>query len=89
MLESLGNERIEALCDAFCSSVADRKAREHLAVTSRFSAGYGDLSLEYQKKIFDLLDPPSRIGLTLNSSYLMSPSKSVTAIIGVKKIKGN
>lgn len=89
MLESLGNERIEALCDAFCSSVATRKAQENSSVTSRFSAGYGDLPLEYQKKIFDLLDPPSRIGLTLNSSYLMSPSKSVTAIIGIKKIKGN
>jgi 5-methyltetrahydrofolate--homocysteine methyltransferase len=54
----------------------------------RFSAGYGDLPLEYQKKIFDLLDPHTQIGLTLNDSYLMSPSKSVTALIGVEKIKG-
>ena len=53
----------------------------------RFSAGYGDLPLEYQRRIFDLLDPPTHIGLTLNDSYLMSPSKSVTALIGVEKIK--
>lgn len=86
MLEALGNERIEALCDAFCDSLSERKSTAGSVVTSRFSAGYGDLPLEYQKNVFELLDPPSRIGLTLNSSYLMSPSKSVTAIVGVKKI---
>ena len=86
LLEALGNERIEALCDCFCEDM--RVSREAFGeiLRPRFSAGYGDLPLEYQRKIFTLLDPPSRIGLTLNDSYLMSPSKSVTALIGVEKI---
>ena len=48
----------------------------------RFSPGYGDLSLEVQKEIFSLLDCPRKIGVSLGDSLLMTPSKSVTAIIG-------
>ena len=49
----------------------------------RFSPGYGDLPINMQKDIFAALDCPRKIGLSLNESLLMSPSKSVTAIIGV------
>ena len=87
LLEALGNERIEALCDCFCEDMRQVKLARGESLRPRFSAGYGDLPLEYQREIFALLDPPSRIGLTLNDSYLMSPSKSVTALIGVEKIK--
>lgn len=81
MLEAVGNERIEALCDAFCAEAETRFGK----LKSRFSPGYGDLPLEAQKDIFTLLDPPRRIGLTLNASLMMSPSKSVTAICAVKR----
>ncbi len=74
LFQAIGAERIEALCDEFNSEFAG----------GRFSPGYGDLPLEFQKEIFKVLDCPKRIGLTLNESMLMSPSKSVTAIIGVK-----
>lgn len=86
LLESLGNERIEALCDAFCEAKRKEKAIYGESLRPRFSAGYGDLPLEYQKTVFDILDPSSRVGITLNDSYLMSPSKSVTAFIGIEKI---
>ena len=36
-----------------------------------------------QKDIFAALDCPRKISLSLNESLLMSPSKSVTAIIGI------
>ena len=81
LLQAIGAERIEALCDAFC---ADLK-REYGAVGGRFSAGYGDFPLSAQKDIFEMLDCPRQIGLTLNDSLLMSPTKSVTAIVGIDK----
>ena len=87
LLEALGNERIEALCDCFNEDMRKLKLASGESLRPRFSAGYGDLPLEYQRQIFSLLDPPINIGLTLNDSYLMSPSKSVTALIGVEKIK--
>lgn len=86
-LQALGAERIEALCDGFCDQLTARMANERCSTLPRFSPGYGDLPLEMQKDIFAVLDLPRRIGLTLNDSGLMSPSKSVTAIIGIKKTK--
>ena len=80
MLNAFGTERIEALCDAFC----DDMKKEYGSCRPRFSAGYGDLPLEAQREIFSLLSPASRIGLTLTDSLLMTPSKSVTAFIGIE-----
>ncbi len=83
MLQAIGAERIEALCNVFSAEVAELAAREGLHARPRFSPGYGDLPLELQRDIFAALDCPKHIGLTLNESLLMSPSKSVTAIIGI------
>jgi len=41
--------------------------------------------LETQRDIFALLDCPRKIGLTLTDSLLMSPVKSVTAVMGIEK----
>lgn len=49
----------------------------------RFSPGYADLSLEYQKNIFAVLDLPKKIGATLMDNLVMAPSKTVTAFIGL------
>lgn len=80
-----GNERIENLCDTFCSDMEENFKCENLTLTKRYSPGYGDLPIEAQSELFKLLDCSRQIGVSLNSSMLMSPSKSVTAIIGLKK----
>ena len=49
----------------------------------RFSAGYGDLDIKYQKVFYDLLEMQT-LGVRLNESYLMEPEKSVIAIAGVE-----
>ena len=38
-----------------------------------------------QKDIFNLLNPAKNIGLSLSDSLLMTPSKAVTAIVGLGK----
>ena len=83
MLQALGAERIEALCDAFCRMMGEEKRGEGLYLKPRFSPGYGDLPLEMQIDLFRALRPENAIGLTLNDSLIMSPSKSVTAVIGL------
>ncbi len=82
-LQAIGAERIEALCDLFCDELKEKYHAEGKNLRPRFSAGYGDLPLELQKDIFRALDCEKRIGLTLNDSLLMSPTKSVTAIVGI------
>lgn len=80
LFQAIGAERIETLCDTFCNDI---KKEYNTALKPRFSPGYGDLPLLAQKDIFSILDCERKIGLTLNNSLLMSPSKSVTAFIGL------
>lgn len=85
MLQAIGAERIEALCEAFCGDMKAELDKCGKVPARRFSPGYGDLPLEMQKDIFRVLECSRKIGLTLNGSMLMSPSKSVTAIVGINE----
>lgn len=49
----------------------------------RFSPGYGDLPITLQNSILTLLDAPRKIGLCASASHILTPRKSVTAILGV------
>lgn len=80
MFQAIGADQIEALCDTFCTDI---EKEYDIATKPRFSPGYGDLQLAAQSDIFAVLDCEKRIGLTLNDSLIMSPSKSVTAIVGL------
>ena len=84
MLQAIGAERIESLCDSFSNDMALLASKNNEILCNRYSPGYGDFPLEMQKDIFAALDCSKNIGLSLNESLLMSPSKSVTAIIGVR-----
>jgi cobalamin-dependent methionine synthase I len=69
-----------------CASAHPRETlfREIKYPTTRFSPGYGDFDIAYQKDILNLLNS-SRIGLTLTEGYMLTPTKSVTAVIGFSK----
>lgn len=83
-LQAIGAERIEAVCNLFNDEVEREAVSNGRSVKRRYSPGYGDLPLEVQKEFMVLLDCSRRIGVNLNSSLLMSPSKSVTAFIGIR-----
>lgn len=85
VMQAVGAERIESLCDAFERDIRDQAAERGLRLRPRFSPGYGDLPLSAQRQIFAALDCARLIGISLNESLLMSPSKSVTAIIGLSE----
>ena len=89
LFQAIGAERIESLCDAFCDEMSELLKKDNRFLRPRFSPGYGDLPLMLQKDIFEVLSCPKRIGVTLNDSLLMSPSKSVTAIVGISDRCGN
>ena len=83
--QAIGAERVEALCDEFCEKMKAEFEKSGEKLKPRFSPGYGDLPLETQRMIFSLLDCPKRIGVTLGDTLLMSPSKSVTAFVGITR----
>ena len=53
----------------------------------RFSPGYGDLDIRYQKTLFDMLGAES-LGLELTEAFMLKPEKSVIAVCGVKNLTG-
>lgn len=73
---------IEALCDTVNSLVSKIASNNGYGITSRYSPGYGDLPLEHQSDILDIIQGGS-IGLTSNEDNILIPRKSVTAIIGI------
>ena len=84
LINSACTERVEALTDTLAMALDEKYAKDGMSLTRRFSPGYGDLGIEFQKEIFALISPEKHLGVTLSEGLLMTPSKSVTAIIGLK-----
>lgn len=82
-LQAIGSERVESLCDFFNNELKKEYEKKGFSLKPRFSPGYGDLSLELQRKIIPELDCTKLLGISLGENLMMSPSKSVTAIIGI------
>lgn len=83
ILQAIGAERIECLCNKFNQDIKNIYLQKNMLTRPRFSPGYGDLSINVQKDIFDYLNCSKHIGIMLNNSLSMSPTKSVTAFIGL------
>ena len=81
ILQAVGAAAIEAFADEVTDIIRSNLDTSDLKM--RFSPGYGDFSLEYQNDFFSLLSLEKNLGMSLNSALLMSPSKSITAVIGV------
>lgn len=75
-----GSALVEEICDRF-----EEEILGDFSTTRRFSPGYGDLSIEYQRDMVALLDTKKHIGVSITDGLMMTPTKSVTAIIGIKK----
>ena len=80
--DCVGSAAIEAFCDKINSALDGSDF-----LRPRFSPGYGDLPIECQKGITEFLNTNKNIGLSLTDSLMMTPIKSVTAIIGIGKEK--
>ena len=81
--QAIGAALIEKLMDAVEEEIRAELAADETLV-SRYSPGYGDFPLEAQRTVLTLLDAPLKAGISLTDTLLMVPSKSVSAIIGVR-----
>lgn len=79
VVDALSSAAVESLCD-----YANEKLAAGLNCAPRFSPGYGDVSLEVQPGFLQFVDAGRLLGITLSETLFMNPSKSVTAIIGIR-----
>ena len=73
---------LECFLDERCAQL-ERECGKKLK--PRFSCGYGDYPIDLQGEFLRILDAPRKIGLCTNKSSLLTPTKSVTAVMGISK----
>lgn len=87
-------DMLQALCLDCCATAAVEQLCDQIEThihgeypdcffPFRFSPGYGDLPLSVQGPLLTLLDAPRTLGLCASSSHILTPRKSVTALVGV------
>lgn len=83
VMQAAAAAMIEAYCDAWQEELRDLFRTQGKYLRPRFSPGYGDFPLEAQASFMQALDCPKKIGLTATDTFLLAPSKSVTAVMGI------
>ena len=82
-LDACASVRIDEFIDEFTEKEIKPTLNDKEFLTSRFSPGYGDLKMNFTEDIIAILNATKRIGLSVTNSLMMTPVKSVTAIIGL------
>lgn len=83
VLDCCASAAVESVCNDLEHELRQAVQQEGRWLTGRYSPGYGDFPLTQQPEVCQLLDTQRRIGLTLTTSGLMVPRKSVTAVMGI------
>ena len=86
VLQACAAAELEEYCDEMQKQIAI-KLGEGLYLRPRFSPGYGDFSILHQRDVLQMLVAQKKIGLTLTEGYMLTPTKSVTAVIGISREK--
>ncbi|HOJ64694.1 MAG TPA: vitamin B12 dependent-methionine synthase activation domain-containing protein [Spirochaetota bacterium] len=83
IVDATGSEMVEAYTDYVHSLIQKEIAKKGKNLTkNRFSPGYGDLSLNCQKSIDNILNL-SQINVKVLENFILYPEKSITAFIGI------
>lgn len=89
IIDSCATTAIEEVCDRVQNEIENNILKNGQYLTFRYSPGYGDLSIEKNTEILNILNGQKEIGLTITNSGIMIPRKLVIAIIGItdKKVE--
>lgn len=87
--DAAGTAAVEQWCDEINARLEALAAQEKRYLRPRYSAGYGDFSIDAQPELVQLLDLPRKIGVTVTETKMLLPSKSVTAVVGISATPAN
>lgn len=83
LYDAAASALVEAAADAEEARIVQEAAERGLCANFRYSPGYGDFPLSVQPALLAALRAGGRIGLATTEDYLLIPSKSITAIVGL------
>jgi hypothetical protein len=84
--DSIGSEAVEQSANFINRLLNEEAGLEGCTLTPRFSPGYGDLNILKNNNVLDILEA-SKINISVNEYGLLTPNKSITALIGWEKSK--
>jgi hypothetical protein len=89
VFQAAGAAMIEAYVDDVNRKIRSEAGADGLFCRPRYSPGYGDVPLSHQRDFDRILGLEKNAGIVLSDTLLMTPSKSVTAIIGLSPYNQN
>lgn len=90
IIDACATTAIEEVCDIVQENIGKELLKENKHITYRYSPGYGDLPIEKNIDINNILNSQKEIGLTVTNIGIMIPRKSVVALIGIsQKVTSN
>lgn len=91
VLDALASAVIEQAADAFEQAYREKVRKSGRFLTGRYSPGYGDFPLSSQPHLLRVLNAQKEIGLCVTENHLLTPRKSITAVLGTSDhpVKGH
>ena len=86
ILQACAAAMLEEYLDRCQEELRREQEKKGCYLRPRFSPGYGDFSIQHQEQILRMLDASKNIGLSMTDGNMLTPVKSVTAVIGLSKI---
>lgn len=89
VFDAAGSSLVESCADACERAIYDWASAEGLYPGQRTSPGYGDLPLALSADIVRTLDAGKLLGIASTAADLLTPLKSVTALVGLFEREGD
>lgn len=87
VMQACATAYLEEYLDDMQDELAKDLEKQQRYIRPRFSPGYGDFSILHQKDILRMLETTKHIGVSLTDGLMLTPTKSVTAVMGISKTK--
>lgn len=83
ILDACASALVESVCDSAEAEIREKVTSGGSSLTGRYSPGYGDFPITIQKALINLIGADKKIGLKVTGSNILTPRKSVTAVMGI------
>lgn len=83
VMQACAAAMLEEFCDGRQREIEAQLSGDGKHLRPRFSPGYGDFSITHQGELLRMLDAAKKIGLTMTDSMMLTPIKSITAVMGI------
>ena len=82
-IQACSAAHIENYCSSIEHELAGTNKSKGLYLRPRFSPGYGDFDIACQTNLLYALQAQKHIGLSETKNHMLTPLKSITAVIGI------